>query len=327
MDSTVSPSSQPNVLVFRMPGEQSFQRIIESQEGNLKVSIVPFNGESSMVPSVYFHGDAETWNLDDSEQQSAADSPLLFDQQGYTEAFEQMHAALVSGRLEKVVLSKAATIRWQGSIPLLIDSLANEHPNAFVYWFMQSSGEQWIGATPELLLSKVGQEYKTMSLAGTKLDVDTPWTDKEILEQGLVSEYIGRAIESKDPEANILSDSYDGKTGHLIHRCTEFSFNSAKSEQDFLSALHPTPAVCGTPKDVALELIENVEQHDREYYCGYIGISGVQHSSYFVNLRTAKVLEDGLRLYAGGGLLPDSDMSAEMNEVLAKMNTITRHLT
>lgn len=317
---------QKNSVVFRMPGERSFQRIEESDDGGLEVSIVPFLEERSSVPVIRFKGESEPWEFDPGKLANA-ESELIFDSYTYNQAFEKMHDALASGGLKKVVLSASASIRWPGALPTLLDSLAESQPKAFVYWFESASGDQWIGATPELLLTRTGQDYRTMSLAGTKLNAETPWTEKEISEQGLVTEYIEEAIASVDSNTRIMTNSYDRQTGHLLHRCTEISFSSTLPEQDFLSALHPTPAVCGVPKEMALELIEEVEVHHREYYSGYIGISGVQHSHYFVNLRTAKRLDGGLMLYAGGGLLSESELTAERNEILAKMSTITRHLT
>ncbi len=92
---------------------------------------------------------------------------------------------------------------------------------------------------------------------------------------------------------------------------------------EFISALHPTPAVCGLPKERALELIYKTEMHNREYYAGYCGPINYQgKTDLFVNLRCMKILPDKLALYIGGGLTAKSDPEKEWEETVLKANTL-----
>ena len=90
-----------------------------------------------------------------------------------------------------------------------------------------------------------------------------------------------------------------------------------------LSALHPTPAVCGIPKQAALEFILNNESHERKYYsgfCGPLNMDGATH--LYVSLRCMEIMDNVCRLYAGGGLLIDSEEKREWEETKIKLNTM-----
>ncbi|EKC80440.1 protein containing Chorismate binding protein, partial [human gut metagenome] len=93
---------------------------------------------------------------------------------------------------------------------------------------------------------------------------------------------------------------------------------------DVLDALYPTPAVCGIPKDEARRFILQYEHQSRKYYSGFVGpISPKGKTHLYVSLRCMNILDDGsCELYAGGGLLKESEMEKEWKETEAKMQTI-----
>ena len=91
---------------------------------------------------------------------------------------------------------------------------------------------------------------------------------------------------------------------------------------EILSALHPTPAVGGYPKELAMEWIRRVEPHERRYYGGYLGPMFGEHVRLFVNLRCMEVDDSRLRLYVGGGLTDKSDPESEWKETEAKAQTL-----
>jgi len=96
---------------------------------------------------------------------------------------------------------------------------------------------------------------------------------------------------------------------------------------EFITNLHPTPAVCGLPKDKSLELILQTEKHNREYYAGYCGPINYQNKTdLFVNLRCMKILEDQLALFVGGGLTKDSVPTKEWDETVLKAKTLLSRL-
>ena len=90
-----------------------------------------------------------------------------------------------------------------------------------------------------------------------------------------------------------------------------------------LAELHPTPAVCGMPKNTAQELILREEHLQRAYYSGFSGPLNVHNTThFFVSLRCMQLFQRRCTLYAGGGLLPASDEQSEWNETALKLNTM-----
>jgi isochorismate synthase len=91
-----------------------------------------------------------------------------------------------------------------------------------------------------------------------------------------------------------------------------------------LEALHPTPAVCGLPKQEAREFILAHEGYDRRYYTGFVGMLDLASATdLYVNLRCMQCHADGqVTLYAGGGILPSSQCGKEWEESRQKMKTM-----
>ena len=94
---------------------------------------------------------------------------------------------------------------------------------------------------------------------------------------------------------------------------------------EFINKLQPTPAVCGLPKDRALDLIMKTEQHNREYYAGFCGpINYLHKTDLFVNLRCMKILKGQFALFVGGGLTAKSEPEKEWAETELKSETLKR---
>ena len=184
-----------------------------------------------------------------------------------------------------------------------------------------------MGASPELLIKKESAEYKTVSLAGTRTE-NTPWTNKEIQEQQVVTDYITEIIR---PFSNFyeISKPYDLQAGKVIHLKSDITF-SLKQKFDLwslLKQLNPTPAVCGIPMLKAKQLIAKLENHDRELYTGFIGPMGINnHNSIFVNLRNMKICRNYLALFLGGGIMGDSNPIDEWEETENKSTTLLSNL-
>jgi len=91
------------------------------------------------------------------------------------------------------------------------------------------------------------------------------------------------------------------------------------------AALHPTPAICGTPTDAARSLVGELEPFDRAYYAGAVGwVDADGDGEWAVAIRCAEVADTSMRLYAGGGIVPASDPQAELDETSAKFQILLR---
>ena len=174
-----------------------------------------------------------------------------------------------NGTLDKVVLSRFEEKELTRVDPMSIfKRLYNTYKNAMVYCWYHPKVGLWLGATPELLFKVEGQKLTTISLAGTQpytKEVEVQWTNKEIEEQQIVTDYITKQIE---PYTNsiTISDVETVRAGNLMHLKTRIISRIEKSSslKSIIEALHPTPAVCGFPKQKAKDFIEEIGEETAE---------------------------------------------------------------
>lgn len=244
-----------------------------------------------------------------------------------------------SDAFTKVVLSRPAEVELAASFgpQTLFYELCNAYRNAFVSLVALPGVGTWIGATPELLLSLEKSQLTTVSLAGTKsyqADLNGQniiWDEKERIEQEIVSDYIRACFESHGISNYFEYPLETVRIGNLLHLQTKFSLHlQAVAPEDisnFLSSLHPTPAVCGVPKEQALKFIEAHEICKRQYYSGYLGpVDFNDCTRLYVNLRCLQLHEDTATLYAGCGITKDSVPEKEWLETNLKLGALLRYL-
>ncbi|MDR6301413.1 chorismate-binding protein [Mesonia maritima] len=298
---------------------------------------------------------------------STASSAIEVEENTETKSFQStlqektFHEKLVSkgiqkiktSTLKKVVLSRAEQIITATNSINYFKRLLKKYPTAFVYvWYHPSVG-LWLGATPETLLKTEQNSFKTMALAGTKAfegNLDVEWGAKEKEEQALVTESIQADLESVNGiEKLIIGETQTHQAGNVLHLKTPIS---GIFQQEFLGEivqkLHPTPAVCGLPKEEAKNFIKAEENYDRSFYTGYLGElnrkvektrnprrKNVENSAYnlvqnqtnlYVNLRCMQVLEKKVIVYVGGGITASSNPTAEWEETVKKAETMQKVL-
>ena len=202
---------------------------------------------------------------------------------------------------------------------------------SYVYLCHTPETGTWLGSTPEIILSGEKGEWHTVALAGTQPlqngELPIQWDSKNREEQEYVAFYIRKQLHSLDiqPTETVPKPV---RAGELAHLKSDFCFPLPNNKKlgDLLKRLHPTPAVCGLPKEKAYRFIQENEGYDRQYYSGFIGwLEPEGKSDLYVNLRCMNILSDRLVLYAGSGLLPSSEPESEWQETEAKMQTM-RHL-
>lgn len=256
--------------------------------------------------------------------------------------------------LEKVVLSREFKFKLESSNPIeIFKTLVHSYPSAFTYcWFHPKTG-LWLGASPESLLKIEGRALSTMALAGTQVNDTTAtveWDVKNREEHAFVTDYLVEVL-SKYIEPINTSGPHTLKAGQLLHLQTHVSgrLKSTKHRlKEVLKAMHPTPAVCGTPRQKAFEYILSNEAYDREFYTGFFGelnipteptfrnskknienraYQTVRQSTYLaVNLRCMQLKNNLAILYSGGGITKDSDPLTECLEIENKIQTIKKVL-
>lgn len=227
--------------------------------------------------------------------------------------------------LDKVVLSRVHHFPLDhAKADQLFATLCEVYPGAFVYFLIHPELGVWCGASPEVLIDKKGSSYETMALAGT-IDTTSPreWTAKEFKEQQLVSDYIEQRLSSLPLSRLQVHDRKEQQAGHLKHLKTQIEFDYTGEPSTLLDLLHPTPAVAGTPLEKAIDLILELEQHERELYTGFLGLNVDENSSFhFVNLRCMQWTGQGYLLYAGGGITSESSPLSEWQETNSKLQVL-----
>lgn len=248
----------------------------------------------------------------------------------YARAFAAFDAALGEGRFSKLVLARRKTfaIDEAFAVPLLFCRAVRRYPEAFVYVFHTPQSGTWFGSTPEILLSGGISGLRTVALAGTRLrsreGEHKPWDDKNTMEQGFVADYVASVLRGFGIDDPSVETATVG-AGRVEHRCSTFTFACPDGVRpgQLAAALHPTPAVCGLPKDEAFGFIRRHEACCREYYAGFIGPVGLGgRVELFVNLRCLNAVGTELRLFAGGGIVRGSELGSEWRETENKMRTM-----
>ncbi|MDX1753914.1 MAG: chorismate-binding protein [Salinimicrobium sediminis] len=271
--------------------------------------------------------------------------------------------ALKAGEMEKVVLSRREEVELKEKDPLkLFRDLLITYPTAFVYCWYHPKVGCWLGATPETLLKVEGSRFKTMALAGTQKysgTIDVEWGEKEKQEQQFVTDSIVENLKASGVEDLEISEPYTARAGNLLHLRTDINgkipnskFQIPKdnpgSAEKIISALHPTPAVCGLPREKANEFILSEENYDREFYTGFLGELNLQknvqrsrtrrnvenlayravkkETDLYVNLRCMQIKDGTAILYIGGGITKDSVPEDEWQETVNKAETMKKVL-
>ena len=248
-------------------------------------------------------------------------------QSTYLDQVQKFIEATQSG-YQKIIFSRIETVHLQtGDLFPLFTTLKDLYKNAFVYLFNIPNIGCWMGASPEIFVNQKGHHFETVALAGTQRDLGLPlekvdWGEKEVEEQAIVERYIEKAL--KKEKANYQKTTpYTSRAGKLLHLKTKFRFRSPHNLHDFLENLHPTPAICGIPKQAAKDFIVNNEKHERAYYCGFLGPVNIKRqTNLFVNLRCMQIFKDKFALYIGGGITADSNPQKEWEETEAKSQTL-----
>lgn len=234
-------------------------------------------------------------------------------------------SAIQQSEFDKVVLSRKIVLKEQIAIIETFKNLISTYPMAFRYLYYHPKVGLWMGATPEQLVKINQNQFETVALAGTQLySENVIWAIKEINEQQFVTDYIVTKVKDKVIQL-MVTDVKTVKAGNLAHLK---SFISGELTPDFhtndlIKALHPTPAVCGLPKEKAIDFILKNEGYKRKYYAGFLGeYNKNNQTDLFVNLRCLEVENDVVNIYVGCGITKDSNPEKEFIETENKSMTM-----
>lgn len=269
------------------------------------------------------------------------DVVLDYEDKEAKEAFEDLVNRCINAIKEqkfgKVVPSRQENIPYEvEDLGLLFQKLCSTYPTAFCSLVYHPEIGLWMGATPETLLSVKNNTLKTMALAGTQVNHGqevVEWGIKEQEEQLFVTKFI---TETLTPFVNSIntSEPYSKRAAKVMHICTDITAILKENNlKPIVEALHPTPAVCGMPKDVARDFLIKEEGYHRAYYAGYLGElncnveeENTEETNLFVNLRCMNIEDKSVNLYIGCGVTIDSDPTSEFIETVNKSSTMKKVL-
>ncbi|MFM7069680.1 MAG: isochorismate synthase MenF [Actinomycetes bacterium] len=252
---------------------------------------------------------------------------------------ETATAAIRQGEFTKVVLARELVATASGDFDptSVLERFAHAHPGALTYLV-----DGFVGASPELLVARTGDVVRAQPMAGT-----TPRTGDATVDDAAAQELL--RSEKNRAEHQITIDvvhdallgwcSYldaepspvvvpAGPVQHLATKVEGRLSHPLPSVLDMVAALHPTPAVGGWPVGAALAAQRRLEPNDRGRYGGPVGwVDASGNGSFAVGIRGAQLAGNTARLFAGVGVVADSDPASELAETEAKFRAAISALT
>lgn len=245
---------------------------------------------------------------------------------------------LQRGDAQKVVLAREVIAHGDGVVAAgaVARALRGAYPACFTYLVSGGDGTAFAGASPELLVRRTGREAECRPMAGSidrgrdeaedeTLAARLRQSAKDATEHQLTASAVAAAlaplssaVERGHPEVVRFTNIQ-----HLTTRIRARLREPLPSLLDLAAALHPTPAVNGAPAQAACRLIDELEGMERGWYAGAVGwIDSRGDGELAVAIRCGLLWQDGARLYAGVGVMPDSDPEAELRETELKLRVL-----
>ncbi len=239
-------------------------------------------------------------------------------------------------KLGKVVLARKTTFLIDPSTNFfhVLERLLTVCPSTTTFALQVKPRSLFLGSTPESLYERSGRDLKVDSIAGTKkrgknpleeesLSLELKQGAKENVEVAFVTEFLLKKltplVENKTLKKSATSLIKTDTVQHL-YQTLEGTLKPHITDIDLIRALHPTPAVNGTPSLTAKKLIRKIEPFDRGLYAGAIGWISSSRSSFSVAIRSALLKKNYLHAFAGAGIVEGSDPTAEWMELEHKIS-------
>ncbi len=247
--------------------------------------------------------------------------------------------AIADSSLEKAVLARRTTLDFDAPLDpfALARHLFETTPSCSHFIVQPRPGVTFVGASPERLFRRDGHRLWSEAVAGTRprsglasddaaLRDELLQSEKDQREHAAVRDYLRAVLAPFCASLDLDAEASEMRLtrGRHLYSGLRARLRPGTRSLDLLRALHPTPAVGGTPTDDALQLIRDLEPFDRGWYAGPIGWVGRDAAEFAVGIRSGLVeqREDGARLslYSGAGIVRGSDPAAEWAEIEGKVS-------
>ncbi len=266
------------------------------------------------------------------------------DNPAYRQAVADAVARMNRGELDKVVLSRLLELSYDEPLNLqgLYETLRAQQPRATVFSAQLPGGSYLMGASPELVLEANQTGFRTVPLAGSAARTEEAGSTDD----AQIGEALMRSAKDRAEHATVVQD-IQGRLAPLTTSMTVPPVPSLISTPQLwhlaspitgqlragvhalqaARAIHPTPAICGTPTDRALDLISDLEPFDRGFFGGLVGyMDATGAGRWYLVLRCAEVTDQHATLFAGAGIVKESTPVGEHAETATKLGTFGRAL-
>lgn len=259
----------------------------------------------------------------------------------FTHMVAQAVGATRRGELDKVVLSRLMDIVTEEPVDTaaLMQRIMAQNPGSYHFHLPLPQGGALMGASPELLLRKQGRNFSSCPLAGSARREAEPERDraageslmlstKDRHEHRLVTDAMRTVLQPRSRQLSVPAQPSLLTTATLWHLATQIDGEALDENENALSLaclLHPTPALSGFPHQQAQRLIQQLEPFDRQLFGGIVGWCDAEgNGEWVVTIRCGTVQGARVRLFAGAGIVADSQPESEWRETGVKLNTMLR---
>jgi isochorismate synthase len=260
----------------------------------------------------------------------------------YATAVERATERIRRGELRKIVLARTMLVNAERTLDAkqLLWRLRAVDPDCYAFAAPQPnavSGSVLVGATPELLLRRRGRLVEATPLAGSsqrfgdarrdRASADRLFdSDKDREEHAVVVEDVHHVLDAFCEDLVHPHEPELLGTANVWHLATPFRgrlHDPSITALELVAALHPTPAVCGSPREAAREALEQLEPIQRGGYAGPVGwMDANGDGEWAIALRCAEITGSTARLFAGAGIVADSEPEAELDETERKFRAL-----
>ncbi|WP_166243339.1 isochorismate synthase DhbC [Paenibacillus turpanensis] len=308
------------------------------------VGAVPFDPAKPaklVVPVSVRRAEPSTSSEEPSKRESAGsviDIAEVPAQEGYMSGVAEAVSRIQDGEFSKIVLSRTLQLTSAAAVDpaVLLRNLARSNPRGYTF-AVPLPQSTLVGASPELLVSRKGLQVVANPLAGSAARSADPEEDqrravallvseKDLHEHAVVIQAVAEALRPFCRTLDVPDRPSLLQTPTMWHLSTEIKgdlLDPATTSLELAAALHPTPAVCGTPTDLARQAIQQIEPFDRGFFTGMVGWCDASgNGEWIVTIRCAEVSGRFLRLFAGAGIVGASKPEDELKETSAKFRTM-----